>query len=67
VRHVPAPIAATITYVEPVTAAALGALVLGEPIGGWAVAGAAVVVGAGAWVAFEPAPAAPAAPAPRTA
>ncbi len=54
VRHVPAPIAATITYVEPVTAAALGALVLGEHVGQLAVLGAAVVVGAGVWVAFEP-------------
>ncbi len=58
VKHVPAAIAATITYVEPVTAAAVGALFLGEPVGGLAVLGAAVVVGAGVWVAFEPAPAA---------
>ncbi len=43
VKRVPAPIAATITYVEPVTAAA-------------------VVVGAGVWVAFEPASAAVEAP-----
>lgn len=55
VRHVPAPIVATITYVEPVTAAALGALVLGEHVGRLAILGAAVVVAAGVWVAFEPA------------
>jgi drug/metabolite transporter (DMT)-like permease len=61
VRDVPAPIAATITYVEPVTAAAVGALFLGEHVGQLAILGAAVVVGAGVWVAFEPAPAAPAA------
>lgn len=57
VRHVPAPIAATISYVEPVTAAAVGAFVFGEPIGGAAILGAAVVIGAGVWVAFEPGPA----------
>jgi drug/metabolite transporter (DMT)-like permease len=56
IRHVPAPIAATISYVEPVTAAAVGALVLGEPLGRVAILGAAVVIGAGIWVAFEPGP-----------
>jgi drug/metabolite transporter (DMT)-like permease len=55
VRSVPSAVASTITYVEPVTAAGLGALVLGEPLGAAALAGAAVVIGAGAWVAFEPA------------
>ena len=54
VRHVRAPIAATISYVEPVTAAAVGALLLGERVGSLAILGAAVVVGAGVWVAFEP-------------
>lgn len=56
VRRVPAPIAATITYVEPVTAAAVGALFLGERLGALAALGAAVVIGAGVWVAFEPPP-----------
>jgi drug/metabolite transporter (DMT)-like permease len=63
VRHVRAPIAATISYVEPVTAAAIGALLLGEPVGSLAILGAALVVGAGVWVAFEPS-AAPHAPLP---
>lgn len=57
VKHVPAPIAATVTYVEPVTAAAVGALLFGERLGALALLGAAVVVGAGVWVAFEQAPA----------
>ncbi len=57
VRLVPAPIAATITYLEPVTAAALGALLFHERLGAAALLGAAVVVGAGVWVALEPAPA----------
>jgi drug/metabolite transporter (DMT)-like permease len=60
VRNVPAPIAATITYVEPVTAASIGALFLGDRLGGWAVVGALLVVAAGVWVAFEPARGAPA-------
>lgn len=58
VKYVPAAIAATITYVEPVTAAAVGALVLGERVGPLAGLGAAVVIGAGVWVALEPGPAA---------
>jgi DME family drug/metabolite transporter len=58
VKHVPAPIAATITYVEPVTAATVGAVLFGERLGALALLGAALVVGAGAWVALEPAPAA---------
>ncbi len=59
IRKVQAPIAATIGYVEPVTAAAVGALLLGERVGSMAIAGAAVVIGAGVWVAFEPPPPAP--------
>jgi len=51
VKIVPAPVAATITYLEPVTAAAVGVLVLGEQLRGVAILGAAVVVGAGIWVA----------------
>ena len=57
VQHVRSPIASTITYVEPVTAAAVGALAFGERLGSLVVVGAAVVVGAGVWVALEPAPA----------
>lgn len=63
VKNVPAPIAATITYVEPVTAAAVGALLLGERVGSLAILGAAVVVGGGVWVALER-PAPPPAPLP---
>jgi drug/metabolite transporter (DMT)-like permease len=65
IRNVQAPIAATIGYVEPVTAAAVGALLLGERIGSLALVGAAVVVAAGVWVALER-PAPPAAPLPAT-
>jgi drug/metabolite transporter (DMT)-like permease len=63
VQNVRAPTASTITYVEPVTAAAIGSLVLGERLGVLAALGAAVVVGAGVWVALEPGPAKQAAPA----
>lgn len=59
VQKVRAPTASTITYVEPVTAAAVGALVLGERLGPLVMLGAAVVVGAGVWVALEPGPAKP--------
>lgn len=65
IRKLRAPIAATIGYVEPVTAAAVGALLLGERLGSMALVGAAVVVGAGVWVALEPA-APPPAPLPAT-
>lgn len=65
IRKVRAPIAATIGYVEPVTAAAVGALLLGERLGSMALLGAAVVVAAGVWVALEPA-APPPAPLPAT-
>ncbi len=57
VQNVRAPTASTITYVEPVTAAAVGALVLDEALGPLVALGAAVVVGAGVWVALEPSPA----------
>lgn len=67
VRHVPAPVVATISYVEPVTAAAVGALAFGERVGRLGLVGAAVVIGAGIWVAFEPVPAAAARSAPRAA
>jgi len=56
VRHIPSAVASTITYLEPVTAAGVGALLLGEPLGAVAVLGAAVVIGAGVWVALEPGP-----------
>jgi drug/metabolite transporter (DMT)-like permease len=59
VKRVAAPIAATITYVEPVTAAAVGALLLGEHVGRLAILGAAIVVGAGVWVAAEAPPPSP--------
>jgi drug/metabolite transporter (DMT)-like permease len=43
--------AAMLTYVEPVVAVAVGALAWGEPIGQFAVAGVALVVASGVWVA----------------
>jgi drug/metabolite transporter (DMT)-like permease len=54
VKRVAAPVAATITYVEPVTASAVGYFLLGEQLGGLAILGAAVVIGAGVWVALDP-------------
>jgi drug/metabolite transporter (DMT)-like permease len=56
--RIPAPVGSALTYLEPVSAAAIGALFMGEPLGPAAVAGAALVVGVGGWVALEPAPAA---------
>jgi drug/metabolite transporter (DMT)-like permease len=56
-KHVPAPTVATIAYVEPVTAAGIGAVVFGEHLGGLALVGGAVVIGAGVWVALQPPPA----------
>ncbi len=58
VKNVPAPIVATITYVEPVTTAGVGALVFGERLGALALLGAAAVIGGGVWVALESPPAA---------
>ena len=67
VKRVPASTASVITYVEPVTAVGMGWLLAGDRLGARALLGAAVVIGAGVWVALEPAPAgdAPAVAAPR--
>ncbi|MFO0597233.1 MAG: DMT family transporter [Myxococcaceae bacterium] len=46
------------TYLEPVTAAVIGVLVLDEPFGLAAAAGLLLVLGAGAWNALEPEPSA---------
>ncbi len=52
--RIPVQVASSLTYLEPVTASALGALVFAERLEplGWA--GAALVVAAGLWVALEP-------------
>jgi drug/metabolite transporter (DMT)-like permease len=60
--RIPAPVGSALTYLEPVSAAAIAAIFMGQPLGAAAVAGAAIVVGAGAWVALEPAPLAAPAP-----
>ncbi|WP_242395296.1 DMT family transporter [Anaeromyxobacter oryzisoli] len=51
---VSAPVASALAYVEPVTAAAVGYFAFGEALGPLALAGAALVVGCGAWVVLEP-------------
>lgn len=43
-----------ITYLEPLTAALLGVLVLGEPFTPWTLLGCALVLAAGSWAASEP-------------
>lgn len=50
VRAVGPTVAATVTYLIPVVAVALGVLVLGERLGVWEIVGAAVVIGAGVLV-----------------
>ncbi len=55
--RVPSPVAGALAYLEPVSAAALGCAFLGERLDLAGLAGAAVVLGCGAWVALErPAP-----------
>ncbi|MFT3841871.1 MAG: DMT family transporter [Myxococcaceae bacterium] len=52
-RGVSAPVAGVITYLEPLVAAASGVLFFNEALGPLRIAGAAVVVGCGVWVALE--------------
>jgi drug/metabolite transporter (DMT)-like permease len=52
-RRVPAQAASVLIYLEPLTAAVLGFAVFREPIGPLGLAGGAVVLAAGAWVALE--------------
>ncbi|WP_425846314.1 DMT family transporter [Agrococcus sp. TSP3-2-1] len=54
VRAVGPTVAATVTYLIPVVAVALGVLVLGERLGVWELVGAAVVIGAGVLVGQRP-------------
>jgi drug/metabolite transporter, DME family len=51
--RVPAPVASALTYLEPVVAAGVGLVFFDERLGAAAVAGAAVVVASGLWVALE--------------
>jgi drug/metabolite transporter (DMT)-like permease len=51
--RVPSPVAAALTYLEPVSAAVVGWVAFGESLGPAAVAGAALVLGCGVWVALE--------------
>lgn len=50
VRAVGPTVAATVTYLIPVVAVSLGVVVLGEHVGPWQLAGAAIVIGAGVLV-----------------
>ncbi len=59
--RVSAPVAGALTYLEPLSAACVGALAFGERLGGTALWGAAVILACGVWVALEP----PAGPIPR--
>jgi drug/metabolite transporter (DMT)-like permease len=52
-KRLTAQLVGVITYLEPLTAAALGVLVLGQPFTPWSVLGAALVIAAGGWAASE--------------
>lgn len=54
VRAVGPTVAATVTYLIPVVAVTLGVVVLGEHVGPWQLAGAAIVIGAGVLVQAKP-------------
>ena len=54
VRAVGPTVAATVTYLIPVVAVTLGVVVLGEEVGPWQLAGAAIVIGAGVLVQAKP-------------
>jgi drug/metabolite transporter (DMT)-like permease len=54
VRAVGPTVAATVTYLIPVVAVTLGVVVLGEEVGPWQLAGAAIVIGAGVLVQAGP-------------
>jgi drug/metabolite transporter (DMT)-like permease len=56
ISRISAPVGSALTYLEPVSAAVIGALFMSEPLRPLAVAGAALVVGTGGWVALERAP-----------
>lgn len=56
VRAVGPTVAATVTYLIPVVAVTLGVVVLGERVGPWQLAGAAIVIGAGVLVQAKPRP-----------
>ncbi len=51
-RRVPAEVAGALTYLEPLTASLLGAALYGERLGAAGLAGAALVLGSGVWVAL---------------
>ncbi|MDQ3262738.1 MAG: DMT family transporter [Myxococcota bacterium] len=53
VRKVPAHAASALTYLEPLTAAIVGAAFFADPFGPAAIVGTLLVLGGGAWVAME--------------
>jgi DME family drug/metabolite transporter len=53
-RLIGAQLVGVFTYLEPLTAALLGVLVLHEDFGLWSALGVLLVVAAGAWAAAEP-------------
>jgi len=54
VRAVGPTVGATVTYLIPVVAVTLGVIALGERVGPWQLAGAAIVIGAGVLVQARP-------------
>ena len=52
-RGVAASLGSALTYLEPLVASAVGALVWGEALGPWGLVGGLLVLAAGAWVALE--------------
>jgi drug/metabolite transporter, DME family len=47
-----APLVSLFTYLEPLTAAVLGVVLLGDPFGASGALGASLVIVSGAWAAF---------------
>ena len=52
-KRITAQLVGVITYLEPLTAALLGAMVLGQPFTIWSTLGGVVVLATGAWAASE--------------
>ncbi len=53
-RAIGAQLVGVITYLEPLTAAVIGIVILGEPFTRWTVIGGSIVLAAGIWAAREP-------------
>jgi len=55
-RRIPAQVAGALSYIEPLVGTLLAVAVLGESIGPLGIAGAAIVLGSGVWVALAKLP-----------